>query len=89
MDKERFPNQTISGIVVPSQWDETGNIIGLAIHSFNEMEYLVERRNTGKNLNRLLHKKVQVVGQVKERLDGKKTIRIQEYKLMENGNCGC
>ncbi len=72
--------------MVPSQWDETGKVIGLTIQSFNENEYLVERRKTAKNLISLLHQKVQVVGRVNERLDGRKTISIREFKLMENDN---
>ena len=88
MVKKHDHNQTISGIVVPSQWDETGNITGLTIQSFNEDEYFVEHRNTGKDLLRLLHQKVQVVGRVKERLDGRKSIRIQACELMENGHPG-
>jgi hypothetical protein len=88
MGPKHAHNQTISGIVVPSQWDEAGNIIGLTIQSFNEIEYLVERRRTGQNLHLLLHKKVQVVGRVKEQLDGKKTISIRKFKLMENRKFG-
>jgi hypothetical protein len=88
MVQKRSDNQTISGILVPSQWDEAGNIIGLTIQSFNEIEYLVERRRTGKDLHLLLHKKVLVLGQVRDRLDGKKTISIRKFKLMENGPFG-
>lgn len=88
MARKGTHNQTISGIVVPSQWDDTGKITGLTIQSFNENEYLVESRKIGKDLNSLLHKKVEVTGRVKEHLDGKKTIRIQAFRPMGTDNCG-
>ena len=81
-------NQTISGILVPNQWDKTGRITGFTIQSFNEIEYLVEPRKTVKDLNSLLHKKVEVTGLVKEHLDGKKTIRIKTFKPMGDDHYG-
>ena len=86
MIKKRSYTELVSGIVVPSQWDKTGKIVGITIQSFNEIEYIVERNKAGLDFNRLLQKKVEAVGSVKERLDGKKIISVKEFKLIENGN---
>lgn len=82
MVKKRSKNQIVSGIVVPHQWDETGKIVRFAIQSFNEIEYLIERRKADSSLDGVLHQKVQVIGRVKERIDGRRTIRIRELNLM-------
>ena len=66
----------ISGIVVPAKWDKAGNVIGTAIQSFDENEYLIEQNRSGVVFKDLLHESVIVSGKTRERLDGKKMIRV-------------
>lgn len=66
----------ISGIVVPAKWDDLGNVIGTAIHAFDESEYLIEQDSSGDMFKELIHESVVVSGKIRERLDGRKLIRI-------------
>jgi hypothetical protein len=76
----------ITGIVVPARWDESGNVTGTAIHSFDENEYIIEYDRSGELLSKLIHKSVVVTGRVRERLDGKKLIRVMSVKSVSNEN---
>ena len=68
----------IRGIITPADWDERGNVIGLAISTFDEKEYLVENNRKGEGLYSFIRKEVEVSGVLKE-MDGKKRIEIKNY----------
>ena len=70
----------ISGIVVPARWDEDGNVTGTAIHTFDENEYTIEYDRSGDLFKSLIHQAVIVSGKVRQRLDGKKLIRVISVK---------
>ncbi|MBN1848017.1 MAG: hypothetical protein JW932_05475 [Deltaproteobacteria bacterium] len=68
----------IRGIITPAKWDERGNVIGLAIATFDEDEFFIERNKQGEGLYSLMRKEVEVSGLIKE-MDGKKHIEIKDY----------
>jgi hypothetical protein len=41
---------SIKGIVIPTDWDKKGNVVSVAISTFNEDEYLVDRNEKGAEL---------------------------------------
>jgi len=49
---------TIHGIVIPSAWNEKGDIISVAIATYNEGKYLVKDNTKGRQLLSLLRKRV-------------------------------
>ena len=53
---------TIKGIVIPMDWDEKGNVVGVAISTFNEDEYLVDRNEKGVKLMRFIRLEVEIRG---------------------------
>ena len=53
---------TICGIVIPSAWNEKGEVISVAIATYNERKYLVEDNIKGRQLLSLLRKRVVVKG---------------------------
>jgi hypothetical protein len=71
---------TIRGIVIPADWDEDGNVVAIAVSSFDEVNYLVEKDKTGKQLSLLLQQSVEVTGIVREE-NGMKRIKIKKYSL--------
>jgi hypothetical protein len=86
MKKTKSKGTVIAGIVVPAIWNEYGQVTGTAINTFDEKEYIVERDKSGRALIKLLQKRVEVIGKIRERLDGKKTIRIQTVKSLRNSD---
>jgi len=84
MKKRKKDNQPhIKGIIIPSQWDDKGKIIGVSINTNDEKEYLIEPIGAGKDLLNLIHQKVAVRGKVRQRIDGNKLIRVNNYKTIE------
>jgi hypothetical protein len=71
---------TVTGVIIPSDWDRDGRVTVVAISTHDEDEYLVRRRAKGTELLRLLRKEVEVTGWTA--LDqGKKTIVVKDYRL--------
>jgi len=71
---------TIRGIIVPSEWDDTGNVISVSISTFNEDEYLVDKDSISKKLLSYIREGVEVSGFVREE-EGIKRIKIKRYRI--------
>ena len=77
-NKTRKP--IITGIILPSKWDDDGKVTRISIHTNDENEYIVDFSGAGKELLNLIHKKVEVKGKLRERLNGNVVIQIHSYK---------
>ena len=71
---------TVTGVIIPADWDRDGRITEVAISTHDEDEYLVQGREQGTELARLLQKEVEVIGWA-ELNQGKKTIVVKDYRL--------
>ena len=71
---------TIRGLVTPYEWDEKGNVIAIAISTFDEEEYLIDKDKQSNQLLSLMRQAVEVSGFVKEE-NGKKRIKLKKYSL--------
>ena len=67
---------TIHGIVIPAAWNYKGDVIAVAIATYNEGKYLVEDDTKGRQLLTLLRKRVVVNGI----LAGSETVSIIEVE---------
>lgn len=72
----------IRGIIIPSAWDEEGHVLAVAVSTFIEEEYLVEKDKRGNQLLRLLREEVEVSG-VARIEEGVKTIKVEKYLLIK------
>lgn len=70
---------TIRGIVIPAAWNEKGDVVSVAIATYNEGKYLVENSVKGQQLFSFLRKRVVIVGGVVTR-DKLKTIEINNFR---------
>ena len=75
--KRRMP--IIEGIVIPSNWDEQGNINQVSLHTSDETEYRVEYGGVGEELLAHIHSKVEATGKIRERLDGHLYINVRSF----------
>ena len=73
---------TIKGILLPSNWDESGNVKGVSLHTDDEKEYRVELNAMGKKLLEHVHRKVEATGKLRERLDGSLNISVRNYNTI-------
>lgn len=82
MKKKDKSKHAIAGIVVPGTWDHQGNVTGVTIQAYDEKVYIVEHTQLGKELLNYLHKKVEVFGKIRERINGSISIRVKSYRIM-------
>lgn len=77
----RQKRTAVRGVIVPTSWDEKGNVTGIAISAQDEIEYLVEMIERGKDLMGFVNREVEVNGEVADIAD-KKSIAIEDYRLL-------
>jgi hypothetical protein len=53
---------SLKGILIPSNWDEKGNITSLKIASANEKEYIILNRDVSDMIATHLRKEIMVTG---------------------------
>ena len=82
MKKEKTKEETITGIVIPAEWDDDDNIIQVAIPTEDYDEYLVEHNEKGKELLAFINYEVEAVGPVRKRKDGEMTITVKRYESL-------
>ena len=73
----------IRGLILPSDWDERGNVTEIAISTFSEEEYHVDHDGIGQQLLARLQQKVEASGWVRHS-EGEKWIRIRNYTILGN-----
>jgi hypothetical protein len=72
----------IRGVVIPTAWDDQGNVTRIAISSHDENEYQVDPKGKGPELLLHIRKEVEVAGVVREE-EGKNIVRIRKYTVNE------
>jgi len=72
----------IRGVIIPTAWDDQGNVTGIIISSHDENEYLVDHKGKGPELLPHIRKEVEAAGVVREE-EGKKIVRIRKYTVKE------
>ena len=61
----------IRGILIPASWDSEGNVVGMAIATNNEEEFLIEDDDKTARLYTFLRQEVKITGVFKTRGDEK------------------
>jgi hypothetical protein len=80
--RKKGKKRTISGVVVPEDWDDRDRVIRVGVKTSDYEEYIVEYNKQGKELMSLIDQKVRVKGKVRERLDGDLMIAVSSYELI-------
>jgi len=71
---------TIRGILIPSAWNEKGDIVAVVIATYEEEKYLVSDKAMVQNLLSFLRKRV-VVNGIINRQDANRIIDIKDVKI--------
>jgi hypothetical protein len=73
-----------TGIVIPAEWNESGEPVRMALSTYGEEMYIVDSGNeAGKAILHLVHQKVRVEGSVYRLVDGRSAIRIERIESQE------
>lgn len=78
--KKRNRAVTISGIMLPTEWDDGGNVIGLAIHTNDEERYQIDNLNEKSELLSLLRARLKATGILKRDATGN-NFTVKGYKI--------
>jgi hypothetical protein len=68
----------LKGILVPVEWDDKGNIISVALSTFNEEEYLITNYQKLEGLIGNLRQEVELTGEITA-AHNKKSIFVHDY----------
>lgn len=77
---EKTETITIRGILIPTAWNERGDVVAVAIATYNEEKYLVSNDEMVPNLLSLLRKRVVVDGIV-NRQNTDRIVDIKDIKM--------
>jgi hypothetical protein len=82
MKEKKGKESTVTGIVVPNEWDDSDNVTGVAIQTKDDAEYAVEHNPKGKELLRWLDHEVEAKGVVRQTPDGDMIISVKKYESL-------
>lgn len=77
--------QTVTGLVIPSRWEENGEISGLTIAAFDETEYHVKSCSDPQRLIQMLHREIEAEGRV-ERQGRSCFIDVLQFREKRDSN---
>ena len=76
----------VTGIIMPNNWDENGRVIEIALYTNTEDLYTVEQNSLTQELIKFMHTRVEIRGKIRKLPDGKKSIAVQNYMVLEEMN---
>ena len=83
IEKDPGKSITINGIIIPSQWDTHGDIKGIAIAGFDEVNYPIRMDKMGKSLLTSLHEEVVISGNI-IRGNNSDLIKVLKFQSTKN-----
>jgi hypothetical protein len=73
----------VTGIVMSNNWDENGRVIEIALYTNTEDVYAVEQNSLTQELIKFMHARVEIKGKIRKHPEGKKSIAVQNYMVLE------
>ena len=74
----------ITGIILPSKWNEQGKPARISIHTDDRKEYQIDFSGAGKELLNLTYKKVAIQGKLREQLNGRAILSVRQYQIIKD-----
>jgi hypothetical protein len=93
MEKAKRPKSAsdnsivITGIVIPTDWDENLVPNQFALSAYDDQEYLIDTKNAkGKELVNFLRNKTRVTGKISGKVKSRKKIKVESFVLIEDSD---
>jgi len=74
---------TVRGLIIPMDWDDQGNVTGVAISTSLEEEYRIELDRRGEELLAFVREQVKASGKIKLDAQGAKVMMVDTYQILE------
>ena len=72
----------ITGILMPHNWDENGQITEIALYTNTEDLYTVEQNSLTQELIKFMHTRVEIKGKIRKHPDGNRSISAFKYIVL-------
>jgi len=82
---EKTRELTIRGVILPAEWDKDGHVISIGIGTEDEEDYIIFLDKIGEKFFKLLDRKVEATGTVKN-MYGDLILTVKEYRLLEEND---
>jgi len=70
---------TLTGIIIPADWNNRHEVIGAALATADEKEYRIGGNKKGRELLNLLQRQVEVIGSIDQDGKGRTVITVKRY----------
>jgi hypothetical protein len=70
---------TLKGILIPVDWNEKGEVVAIALSTYDENQYLINEKDS-EELKKLIRQEVELSGEIKTK-GRKKTIQVKTFSL--------
>ncbi len=77
---------TITGVVIPIEWSDDHQVSGVAVAGWGETDYLIRNDDMGKELLKLLHGQVRVMGEVTMDEEGRNWIYVRSFQIVPSNS---
>ncbi|MEW5772964.1 MAG: hypothetical protein AB1916_05510 [Thermodesulfobacteriota bacterium] len=74
-------NASLSGIILPSEWDESDRLVEVVLFSPEDGELVIGLQGAGRKLLGLCHCRVAVQGRVSAQ-GGRRVVEVASYKVL-------
>jgi hypothetical protein len=81
-DNQIYPTADVTGIIMPHNWDDNGQVTEIAIYTNKEEVYLVRHNQKAKELLNYINKRVDVKGKILRGNDGNQFIVVKNYIVL-------
>jgi hypothetical protein len=81
MKKAETRDLTIRGIILPTEWDKHGHVTSIGIETEDNKDYIIFLDKIGEKLFKLVDRKVEVTGTVKN-VYGDLVFTVHNYALL-------
>ena len=75
----RKKTATLTGIIIPADWNDRQEVVALALATADEKEYRITGNKKGKDLLGVLQRQVEATGTVERDEKGRNVITIRRY----------
>lgn len=81
MALKKAQSATLTGIVIPADWNDDQEVIAAALATADEKEYRIDLNRKGRELLDHLQHQVEVTGSLSEDEKGRRVITVRRYAV--------
>jgi hypothetical protein len=79
MALKKTQSTTLTGIVIPAEWNDDQEVTGVALATSDEKEYRIDGNRKGRELLNCLQQQVEATGPLSKDEKGRKVITVRRY----------